>query len=520
MTKEAQSHSQRLLGNAFWNGFPSLLRIAMGIVLVPYILSQVGDEFYGIWRISFSILYISWILQIGLNSSVNREIPQGLVHKDYNRISEVISTVVVFYSILSTIILVAVIALVVKFPIWFHVPIEHYTVSRIVIGITGIGFIIWMPFSVFRAVMNGLQSFISIGIVEVLMTICYTLAVFLLLGLGYGIIALTCLGVARLVLPVVALTFLAKYFCPQITISFRNASFKVFRSIFAYSANSAIYTVAAAFFTQGSIWVTGFLLGPAKTTYYSTCHQLAAMIGGFLMISIVVIKPAVSQFQAQDDMERVRILFLRSIKYVLMISLPAAFFLCIFRNEILMAWLGREDFVRVSYLIPILAIAQVAWLSLQASYFVINGIGHHRVFAIIAVVTTLTSIISAILFFEIGDAGLLGIAIGMSLPVIFVSLIIIPVYSCKVLCISIFKYIRVCLLRLIVPLLIFVFFLISWKKVVTNTSLIQLLLCMFSSVIVVGVSYWNITLSKNERLTFRDIAGNLLGSIISSKQKT
>ncbi|MFC1677912.1 lipopolysaccharide biosynthesis protein [Planctomycetota bacterium] len=519
MTKQAKSHSQRLLGNAFWNGFPSLFRIAVGILLVPYILSQVGNELYGIWRISFSILYISWILQIGLNSSVNREVPQGLVRRDYNRISEVISTVIVFYSIISIIILVAVITLVVKFPVWVHVPIEHYTVSRIVIGITGIGFIIWMPFSVFRSVMNGLQSFTSIGIVEVLMTICYTLAAFLLLGLDYGIIALTCLGVARLVLPVVILTFLAKYFCPQITISFRNASLKTFRSIFAYSANSAIYTIATAFFAQGGIWVTGFLLGPAKTTYYSTCYQLAALIGGFLAIGLVVIKPAASQFQALGDMERVRILFLRSIKYVLMVSLPAAFFLCIFRNEILMAWLGREDFIRVSYLIPILAITQVTWLSLQTSYFVINGIGHHRVFAIIAVVTTLTSIISAILFFKIGNMDLLGVAIGMSLPVVFVSLIIIPVYSCKVLSLSIFKYIRMCLLRLIVPLLTFILFLISWKRIVANMSLIQLLLCMFTSVVVIGISYWNITLSENERLIFKGIASNLIERVISSKQE-
>jgi len=224
---------------------------------------------------------------------------------------------------------------------------------------------------------------------------------------------------------------------------------------------------------------------------------------------LVVTKPAASQFQAQNDMERVRILYLRSSKYMFMLSWPAVFFLFFFHDNILMTWLGREDFIRVSYLVPILAVIHVGWLNLKTNYYIINGIGRHRAFAIIAVATTITSVILAVLFVKVANADLLGVAVGMGLPVIIVSFFIIPIYSCRVLCVNGVDYIKQCVLRLIVPLFIFVSILLVWKMIVVEMVLSQLLLCMACSVFVLGVSYWFLSLSKQERRVFSGIFNNI-----------
>ena len=121
----------------------------------------------------------------------------------------------------------------------------------------------------------------------------------------------------------------------------------------------------------------------------------------------------------------------------------------------------------------------------------------NRAFAAIAFVTTLSSMASAILFVEVANADLFGVAIGISLPILVVSFVVVPIYSCSVLNLRITKYISVCLLQLISPLLIFVFFLMSWKVMTQYMSLIQLLLCMVCSVVVVGISYWFLAFNKN-----------------------
>lgn len=511
MTNNQQSHGTRLLRNAFWNGLPSVFSMAVGFFLARFILSHVNTDHYGIWRLSFSLLSASWILQIGLNSAINREVPQGLVRKDFKRISEVVSTTFGFYAILSIIILAGTVLLIFKFPQWFHVAKENYTTSRIVIGMTGLGFAVWAPFVVFQAVMNGLQSFAILGIVNVLATILYALSAYLLLRADGGIIALTGAGVANLILPVVAFTIIVKYLCPQTKILIQNVHFSVFRSILPYSFNSFIYTIANTLFVSGSIWVTGSLLGTTMTTYYSICAQLTGLIGGFLTLTLVVAKPAASQFQAQDDMERVRILLLRSVKYMVMASLLPCLFLCVFRQDVIMVWLNRQDFVEVSYLIPILAVTQVAWLSQQANYFVINGVGRHRAVAVMAVCSTVMSIVLATLFVKVTSLGLLAVALGISLPMLVVSLFVIPVYSCRVFEISIAKYLKTCFLRPILPIFLFWIFIALWKNYAVTLGLGQLMLCALTGTLIAFAGYWFLALEKSEKAIFKASFRNFLG---------
>lgn len=512
MNDNEASHGTRLLWNGFWNGFPSIFRMAVGFFLVPFILSHITTDLYGVWRLSFSILSASWMLQIGLNSAVNREVPQGIVRKDLQRISEVVSTTIGFYVILAAVISVGTGLLVLKFPQWFHVSAEHYTTSRLVIAITGIGFAVWVPFGVFRAVMNGLQSFAILGIVEILNTSLYALLVILFMKMECGVVVLTELSAARMILPVVAFGIIVKRSCPEIKILPRNVRYAVFRSILPYSFNSFTFSVANTLFISGSIWVTGALLGPTMTTYYSICAQLTGIIGGFLALTLVVAKPAASQFQARDDMVRVRMLFLRSIKYVFMLALPPVLFLCVFRKDVLMAWLGREDFVvAASSLIPILGVAQVAWLCQQANYYVINGIGRHRAIAVMAVCSTAMSVALAAVFVKTTSLGLVGIALGMTLPMSAVALFVVPVYSCKVLGISISEYVRRCFLESILPILLFFIFIVGWKKHAESLGLGELVLCLGIGVLIVFTGYWLLSLSESEKVVFKGLFVKVFG---------
>ena len=502
MTGTRQSHGAQLMGNAFWNGSPTVLRLAVGFFLVPFIIAHIETDLLSIWRFSLSLLSASWLLQLGLSSAVSREVPQGLVRKDYHRISEVVSTTVGFNCILSLVLLAATASLVVKFPDWFDVAQENRTTSRIVIGITGLGFAIWIPFVIWRAVIHGLQSFISIGIVEISSTILYAFFVVWALKADGGVVALTALGLGRVLLPAVALAMIARKICPHIKLAFRNARVSVFGSILPYSVNSFIYTIATMLFAQASIWVAGALLGVSIVLYYSVCQQLATMIGAVLAVTLVVSKPAASEFQAQGDMARVRALFLRSMKYVVMAAMPPALFLCVFHHEVLLAWIGKEEFAAYSYLVPILALTQVAWLCQQAGYYVINGIGRHRPIAAMAVGSMVTSVVLAVILVKVASLGLLGIALGVSIPTVIVSGVLVPVYSCRVLEIPLVQYLKACLLRSAVPIVLFLAFIAGWKMMVERSELWQLLVCLAAGGSIVLAGYWCIALSKNERSVF------------------
>ncbi len=87
-----QQRRVSMLANAVSNWISLALQIVAGLVLTPYIISNVGEARYGIWTVISTIVGYYGLLDLGIQSAVVRYVARYAGQGDYRSMNEVAST--------------------------------------------------------------------------------------------------------------------------------------------------------------------------------------------------------------------------------------------------------------------------------------------------------------------------------------------------------------------------------------------------------------------------------------------
>jgi O-antigen/teichoic acid export membrane protein len=425
--------SRTLVRNTFFNLLMLMSNAIIGFMLMPFFVGQLGPTKYGIWVLTGSVFRYRIILGMGLNSAINRRIPMYLARDDTQGIQKVISTALLFFSIMAGVLVLLTLVLSVKFGDWFAVPPELVRPARVLVLIVGIGFAASTPLQLTTAVLSGLQRYDMVSIVTVIILTCRTILTVLLLLRGYGLLTLGLIyGTSEIVARGIQ-HYLSRRLLSSASISWQNVDRVLLKEMLFYGMNTFLYAMGALIIYRASETIIGIFLGPDQVARFSVTAAGVILLSEFLQAFTVAIKPAVSDLDARDDHTRVRQIAFLTQKYSLLVLVPAGAFLIIMGREFLTVWVGAKfkDPAAMQSLAGVLAILTAAYcllLSQHSNYLVLSGRGEHRVFGLLTAVEAVLCVCGAVFSVKVLGWGLRGIAWSNFVPMALVAGVILPIY--------------------------------------------------------------------------------------------
>jgi O-antigen/teichoic acid export membrane protein len=433
MNQQYITTSRRLIHNTIFNVVTLVSGAIITFFLIRFFLAQLGESRYGVWVLIGSIFQYRRLLDMGMNSSIDRYIPVNLARHDEDGIQRVISTSLFFFAALAVVLILMTLLLYDNVGAWFTIAPDLVGTAGVLVLIVGFSFVLSMPFQMWSAILCGLQRYDILNLTELLMLLLRTFLIIILLEMGYGLLTIGLVyGISEVLVKVAQFIYVRKLL-PGVAITVKSIDFRLLKEMLAYGINTCLYGMGSLLILKATDVVIAIYIGTAEVS------QFAVTIAGILLLTQLLrafataIKPAVSDLDARDEHLRVREISFLMQKYSLLLIIPAAFFLIVMGREFLHVWVGEkfQDPGIVNSLGVVLAIMAVGHclkLAQYSNFLVLVGKGDHKIFGILTVVTGLLCISASIVSVKVFNLGLLGIAWSNCVPMALISGIILPIY--------------------------------------------------------------------------------------------
>ena len=351
-------------------------RIAMGFVLVPYLMWRLGLKEYGFSTLAQSALVFFGFLQLGLGPTLIRFCSQAIARKDEEEIRKVSSTAQVMLGLLGAAGMIGILGFIPAFIAIYNVP-EALTfgVSMLLacMAITFfLNFILVVPQGLAMGsnrydlmnIINTGGNILRLGLIVVtfelyepslsLLGICFLVTATFRMIAFYSI-DLLILG--RIILP-----------------SLRCVNKKTFKDLFGFSMLNLINSVAAFLVVQGPLLIMGRTLGPEITALFFPATLVASSMQGVLAQISAPLVPMASQAQVDNNLKKAGSWSIMIASFIAVVGLAIALPLCVFGHEVVQLWLG-ENKAYIWNVIAIMAVAAVLSQTGAVNYSLAMGGG-------------------------------------------------------------------------------------------------------------------------------------------------
>jgi O-antigen/teichoic acid export membrane protein len=489
--------SVQVMRNVFANWGSYFIGALVGFLMMPFMVHQLGDVKYGIWILVINFTGYLGLLDLGISSSIVKYVAEFRAKKDIHGLNEVCSTAFYFYLVSGVLafLLTAIIAL--YFIPFFKIPVAQLPEARYVSIIVGLGIGLSLPLGFFYGYVRGIQQYDVLAIIGMANLLISSLFIVIFLLNGHGLITLALINLS-------SVAFSGVIVIPYVYRTNQDLKLRIglikrenIRLISQYSLFMFFYYGSLRIiFAAGSL-IIGFFLTAAAVTYYAIPQRLVASLRILIMATAVVL-PTVSHLNAVGQTEKIQKLLIAGTKYALMIALPVGASYVIIGREFISLWFSSKYSLVCYPVLAILTFGIIAHVCHFASVQVLQGLAKHRVTAYLVICEAIANIVLSIIL--VRKYGIVGVAIGTTIPMIVTNIIVIPWYASHVINISWFRFLSEAYVRPFLSVFFFAISLHTILKFIPVTTWLSFVSALSVPIIIYCFGAWLICFSKSERI--------------------
>jgi len=471
-----------------------LFDIAIGFVMMPFLITNLGESWYGLWLLVGSIIGFLAILTLGLSSAVQRYLSienEPDKYKEYNQTLNSSLAVFIIASLLA-IVIASVIALL---PSLFISDVTLIESFKYLVLLMGVNIAVSFISSPFRAILATDYKFSLISVVELITILSKAGLSFLFIIMDYSVVAL---GVATLIGNALGKGILIIY-AIKLTEKFRFSMAFVTKdkllTLFKYSSKTMLAWLGDVLrFSVDNIVITAFV-GLSSVTIYNLPLRLYNYASQFIITSLGVLQPFFSQKAGEKDDHAIRHKFELAcgVAFALGAILSAGLF--VFGYEFISLWVGEyEEIKTLIYIFPAMILLAT---SQNPCILILYSHNKHEYYAYQNIAEgVLNAIISVI---AVQYIGVIGVALGSLIPMLITKIYFQPRLTCQLIGFSLTNYYKqmfICYVFVFIATLIGTYLktdIQTWFDLVINITVF----CLFFV-----PAYWFITLNKTTKLFF------------------
>ena len=397
--------SRRYVSNVLWTWGGTATGIIVAFLVTPYMVRKIGYAHFGIWTLTLSLVEYYWLIDIGLRSATITFAAEYYAAGKKAELDRLVNTGLT-YSLAAAV----VVALVSIFGAPFVgrvVRIDDPVFPQLA-RIVGISWAVGLVFNIFNACIEGFQRFDIIGRIWMCTTILRTIAVVIVLYLGYGLIQMGLVLLGTQLLVYTLNFFYFRRLIPDAKLNLWLASWKKFREMagFGFHALRAIISDKLLRQTPPAL-ISRYLPVTAVAFYMMPLRILDYAMDGVGRVGSVT-TPNAAGLMATGKGDQLEDLGVYANRYSFALFLPVVLMLLVYGRDLCRLWISLDFANQSAYLIPAFLFGHAIVSSQLNSVSILFGIGRHQAYSRFLLAEAIVSFIGLIIVLP--RLGLLGAA--------------------------------------------------------------------------------------------------------------
>jgi O-antigen/teichoic acid export membrane protein len=418
-----------MLKSILSNWLHVILSIAAVFVLYPFYVDTLGEVQYGIWIVITSTTGFFSLLQLGVPLANVRFISKYYALKDYDKINQVVSTNLAFFTGCAVVVFLFGIVLSLVLDSLFDIPSEYLKISKIATLLVCFEISLRFSFEVFEGFFHARQHFVALNIIRNLLVVVRVILTFLLVQNENGLLYVgSVLIVVALVQSLLFLLYVKKK-NPYLKIRFKYINLDTFKELFSFSFFVLLMHLGSTISFKSDAIVLGSVVSVSSVVWFNIGNNLLLYLMQFMAGISSVLMPKVSQMDAAGFVSEISEIYMTYSRYVAFLILPVCLSFWCFGGDFIAIWMGEKYRVMSGSVLSILTIGYIVFL-IQSSVALPILMGTSNVkYPTIAIF--FSSIVNFILSVFLGrEFGVYGVAWGTTIPLLILSSYLI-FYMCK-----------------------------------------------------------------------------------------
>jgi O-antigen/teichoic acid export membrane protein len=404
------------------------IEIIVGLTMLPFNVSHLGQAAYGLWMLAASITAYFSVLDLGYSGATVKFVAKYRAQKDEAALNQILSTTFFLFLCFGTAAYGIAILIAYFIEPLFHLSPADAHIGRVVLLATTANVAASIAFSVFGGVINGFQRYDLNNVVGAATSVVAAVVNVVVLLAGYGLIELVlattvvrllALGIYRAnayrVFPGLKLrpSLFSRARLKEVT------SFSVFMALIDW-ANKLNYSLDAV--------IIGSLLNTSAVAIWSIGQRLAETTLRVSNQLNEVLFPTLVDRSTSRRVREMQSIFLVGTRLSVATVVAVGGTLALMAGPLVEAWVGPR-FAGSVIVVRLLALTVIVRVSIATAATLLKAAGGHKLVAYTSLITSFVNLgLSLVL---IGPMGLAGVALGTLLPVAFTSLFILLPAGCR-----------------------------------------------------------------------------------------
>ena len=483
-----------------WGGH--LIFIVSGFVMPRLIDHHAGQAALGVWDFGWSLVSYFELAQIGIGSSVNRNVAKYRAVNDVMGLRQTVSTVTAIQTAAAISILTITALLVAVLPSTFgHRLGAETAAARWVVGLLGSALAVQMAFDGFRGVMTGchrwdLHNAVTSGFHAV--TVAVMIAA---LSLGGGLRGIAAAYLAGMIASETTRAILAHRICPELQLRWRYASWRQARMLMTFGGKTLTDALSRLLLLQANNIMVASYLGPAALAVYARPAALVRHIETLTNKFAFVLTPTASSLDSSGRREEIRDLFIQSTRYGAFLVTPLVLMLVVVGDLILRVWMGPD--YKPGVVLAVLAVGYFIPLTQRPAMQVLMGMNKHGWVAISSLFMSIGGLAFGLVVIGPLGWGLTGAAIAVAVPLTLGKGLFTAYYACRELNVSAGEYCRRSFAAPLACAVPFALAMLAGRYLVTYGPVASLLAALACGGAVVTPLYWRFVLPATVKAKLR-----------------
>lgn len=409
-----------LARNTAFNAAGRLWEAASSLVLTAYILEDhVKMTAWGLW--AFVNLFTGYmgLLDFGIGSSFAKYIAEHAARDEDEQVSAVVSTGFFFYLALGVVVMAVgwpCIDLLVDLFVRLgpqragDFGSAEFTGDVRFLMRGGLAlFAVSNCVAAFTSVQTGLQRMGTTNVLSFASSIVKIVLTVVFLETGHGVRGLLYANLLVLALFGAASVIVAFWLRPTLRVSPRHVTRDAFGRLFSFGWRAQVAKLSNLIMFQTDNLVVAFVYRYfGMVGLYDLGVGMANKMRQVPLLLLSALVPAASDLDARNDHERLRQLYIRSTKYVAVLTLPLVAFTVGLAGPLMRTWMGQKGHLEIAcWVLRIIAFGYVANILPGAGVGVVLGKGRADLQMKAGAIATLTNLaLTLMLVYAVGFYGI------------------------------------------------------------------------------------------------------------------
>lgn len=381
------------------------VQVLATVLMTPVLVNGLGKTGYGVWSLVLTFVLYLQLLEFGFAKSTTRAVAYHEALGDRDSLRRVITTSVVMLTIPALVALVGGLILAAVFGSLFDLDPALAGPARVICVLFAFAMALSIPSDTFGATLAGLQRFDLLNATLIATTVGEAIAVFLVLRMGGGLVALAAVTMAIGLGGQLGRLVAASRLVGGVLSTPRGFDRSMVKPLASGSAWFFVTEVAQVVVSGIDTVVVGLVIGVPEAAVYAVALKLSLLSERAVRPATVNFFPETAALSARADSGALRGSVTAGTRISLGLAMPLCLMLVLLARPTIEAWVG-PDFSDAAPVVAFLAAAGALKALTRTGVLALQGMGYVRYPAIVATGEAVLNLgLSVLLALTIGIGG-------------------------------------------------------------------------------------------------------------------